>query len=198
MPRMPFQASNGDAWAPMTECHAQMASMSSRSPAMTPSRASLCPPMPLVAECSTRSAPKLQRPLAHAAWRRCESTTLMRALDGGDGLEVDERQRGLAGVSTNRSWVGFAAHAAAMASASVPSTKVDVDAEPGQVHLEQRRGHGEQLPGDDDVVARASTGPSTTAVTAAMPDANARPASAPSSSATASSKSRTVGLPKRE
>jgi hypothetical protein len=40
--------------------------------------------------------------------------------------------------------------------------------------------------------------PSTTALTAAMPEAKASAASAPSSWATASSKSLTVGLPKRE
>ena len=44
----------------------------------------------------------------------------------------------------------------------------------------------------------AEHSPKTTLVTAAMPDADARAASAPSSDATAASNSCTEGLPKRE
>ena len=57
MPRRAFSESNGDAMAPCRTAYDQMASTSSRSPAITPRVASLCPAMPLVAECRTRSTP---------------------------------------------------------------------------------------------------------------------------------------------
>ena len=57
-PRRAFSASCGDGDAPCMTEYAHTASMRSFSPAMTPSNASLCPPIPLVAECKTMSTPK--------------------------------------------------------------------------------------------------------------------------------------------
>ena len=65
----------------------------------------------------------------------------------------------------------------------------------GHTPLQEQLRAGVELALGDDVVARASTAPSTTAAIAPMPEAKASAASAPSSSAMASSKPCTVGLP---
>ena len=89
------------------------------------------------------------------------------------------------------------AHAAAMAAASVPSTSSTSMPNRGQ-WSSKRAAVTEKSCFDATTRSPEEHRPSTTAVTAAMPDENDRPASAPSSAATASSNSRAVGLPKRE
>ena len=123
MPRIAFHASNGEACAPMADCHAQIGSMSSALPATTPSRASLWPARPLVAAWSTRSTP-WSSGRCTVGPAKVESTTVMGPLIAPIASRSTSDRAGLAGVSTKTTCVLPGRMAAVMASASVPSTKV--------------------------------------------------------------------------
>src|ERR671919_556423 len=175
MPRSPFQASNGEAWAPWTRCQPQTASMSSRPPAITPSRASLCPAMPLVAAWSTRSAPS-----DSGCWTtgvaKVESTTVNGPGTAATASMSVSVSAGLAGVSTKTSWVLPGRTASTNCWGSVPSTNVT-----------SMPSRGQWAPKKVDVaenVCRCATtwspvehSPSTVVVTAAMPEGNGTGAS---------------------
>ena len=89
MPRMALSASYGDGVDPCSTEYAQMASISSCSPAITPSVASLRPAMPLVAECSERCTP-----CASGCWpsgvANVESTTVIGPAQRTELVEVDQ------------------------------------------------------------------------------------------------------------
>ena len=153
MPRIAFHASNGEACAPIADCHAQIGSMSSALPATTPSRASLCPARPLVAAWSTRSTP-WSSGRCTVGPAKVESTTVIGPADGADGVEVDERQGGV-GRRLHEDDLRLARADGGGDGVGVGAVdEGDVDAEAGQVHHHQPVGDREDLPGGHDVVAR--------------------------------------------
>ena len=163
-------------------------------PATTPRVASLWPAMALVAEWRTRSTPCDER-LLHE--RRGE---------GG----VDHRDRALDGAELGRGRRGPAAGWPASRRTPAPSCRA-ARPRPGRRARCRRRTSSRCRTGRrrrPETAAcrrrsasgrrcghRASRGANTTLAVAPMPDANARAASAPSSSAMASSNALTVGLP---
>ena len=124
-----------------------------RSPAITPSVASLCPQMPFVAECSTRSMPWRSGcwPIGVA---NVESTTVNGPLTAPRSSRSTRSSRGLDGDSAMTSIV----RPGRTASAKAPGTRaVDdrvLDAEPGARALHEGDRAGVDLALDDDVVAR--------------------------------------------
>ncbi|CAB4774418.1 unannotated protein [freshwater metagenome] len=123
MPRSAFHESNGDATEPWSVEYAQTASIRSDSPAITPSVASLCPAIALVAECSTSETPN-----SRGRWiigvAKVESTTV----NGPRRLPSSSRSAsaslGLDGVSARTSIVRPGRTASRKAPGSVASTSV--------------------------------------------------------------------------
>ena len=111
-------------------------------------------------------------------------------------MSVSDRA-GLAGVSTNTSWVRPGRTASANCCGSVPSTNVTSMPKRGTWAV-KRLLVTEKSWRCTTMWSPAEHSPNTTPVTAAMPELDANAASAPSRSATASSNSCTEGLPKRE
>ena len=152
-----LSASYGDGVEPCSTEYAQIASISSRSPAMTPSVASLSPAMPFVAECSDRCTP-----WASGCWpsgvANVESTTVIGPAQRTELVEVDElearvrrclgeRQHRAAGPQRGGERAGLGA-----------VDERDLDAHALARALQERERAGVQLALGDDVIAGASTG----------------------------------------
>jgi hypothetical protein len=127
---------------------------------------------------------------------KVESHTVMGPAMAPTASRSTTSRRGLAGVSTNTTWVLPGRTAAAMASVSVPSTNVTLMPNRGAC-IVSSADVTEKICRWATMWSPLEHRPNTTADTAAIPDANARADSAPSSAAMASSNSSTDGLPKR-
>ena len=157
MPRRAFSASNGDGVAPCSTEYAQIASSSSRSPAITPSVASLWPAMPLVAECSDEVDTVGQRLLAE--WRgerRVDHRE--RARDRTELVEVDQLEarirRGL-GEHEHRA---AGPHGGGERAGLGAVDQRDVDAHARARALQEGERAGVELALGDDVVAGRAQG----------------------------------------
>ena len=152
-PGCAFHASNGDACAPIADCHAQIGSMSSALPATTPSSASLWPARPLVAAWSTRSTP-WSSGRCTVGPAKVESTTVIGPAMAPTASRSTSDSAGLAGVSTKTTCVLPGSDGGGDGVGVGAVDERDVDAEARQVHHQQAVGDREDLPGGDDVVAR--------------------------------------------
>ena len=152
MPRIALSASYGEGVEPCSTEYAQIASISSCSPAITPSVASLRPAIPFVAECSERWTP-----WASGCWpsgvAKVESTTVIGPRSEPSSSRSTSSRRGLDGVSASTSIVRPGRTAAANAPGSVAVDQRGLDAHSLARTLQERERAGVELALGDDVVA---------------------------------------------
>ncbi len=157
IPRSPLRASNGDAAAPCSTLYAQIASSRSPAPAITPRVASLCPEIPFVAECRTRSMPWRSGcwPIGVA---NVESSTVNGPLTAPELVEVDEVESGVGRRLGDDEHRPSRTHGLGERAGLGAVDDRVLDAEAGARALHEGDRAGVDLALDDDVVAGRAQG----------------------------------------